>query len=118
MPSATGQNYLLQSTTPLNSDIFSTHVLHTINAKFNVNGGYNFNSQRSHTLSNFADIGGHQSTRSQSVDLGLSHNWSPRLVENLAPELEPQSQRAAQRQFIRHGHRGESRHHRRVRLAD
>ena len=84
LPSTTGQNYLLQSTTPLNSDIFSTHVLHTINAKFNVNGGYNFSSQRSNTLSNFVGIGGNQSTRNQSVTLGLSHNWSPRLVENIA----------------------------------
>jgi trimeric autotransporter adhesin len=83
LPSATGQNYLLQSTTPLNSDTFSTRVLHTINAKFNVNGGYSFSSQRSNTLSNFVGIGGHQSTRNQSVDLGLSHTWSPRLVENL-----------------------------------
>jgi trimeric autotransporter adhesin len=83
LPSATGQNYLLQSTTPLNSDILSTHILHTINARFNVNGGYNFSSQRINTLSNFVGIGGHQSTRNQSVDLGLSHNWSPRLVENL-----------------------------------
>jgi trimeric autotransporter adhesin len=83
LPSTTGQNYLLQSTTPLNSDIFSTHVLHTINAKFNVNGGYNFSSSRSNTLSNFVDIGGHQSSRNQSVDLGLSHNWSPRLVESM-----------------------------------
>ncbi len=84
LPSVTGQNYLLQSTTPLNSDILSTHVLHTINAKFNVNGGYNFSSQRINTLSNFVGIGGHQSTRNQSVTLGLSHNWSPRLVENIA----------------------------------
>jgi len=83
LPSVTGQNYLLQSTTPLNSDIVSTHILHTINAKFNLNGGYNFSSQRINTLSNFVGIGGHQSTRNQSVDLGLSHNWSPRLVENL-----------------------------------
>jgi trimeric autotransporter adhesin len=83
LPSAAGQNYLLQSTTPLNSDIVSTHVLHTINSKFNLNGAYNFSSQRINTLSNFIGIGGHQSTRNQSVDLGLSHNWSPRLVENL-----------------------------------
>jgi trimeric autotransporter adhesin len=83
LPSATGQNYLLQSTTPLNSDIVSTHILHTINAKLNLNGGYNFSSQRINTLSDFVGIGGHQSTRNQSVDLGLSHNWSPRLVENL-----------------------------------
>ena len=75
------QNYLLQSTTPLNADTLSTHVLHTINSKWNWNGGYNLNSQRIHTLSNFADIGGRQSTLNQSVQLGLSHNWSPRLVE-------------------------------------
>ncbi|MBZ5695626.1 MAG: TonB-dependent receptor [Acidobacteriia bacterium] len=83
LPTTTGQNYLLQATTPLNSDVVNFRVLHTINAKFNVNGGYNFNSQRSDTLSNFAGIGGRQSTRSQSVDLALSHNWSPRVVENL-----------------------------------
>jgi hypothetical protein len=77
-----GQNYLLQSTTPLNNDIFNTHLLHTINSKWNVNGGYNLSSNRIHTLSNFADIGGKQSTLNQSVTLGLSHNWSPRLVEN------------------------------------
>ena len=78
-----GQNYLLQSTTPFNSDLFNTHVLHTINSKWNVNGGYNLNSLRTRTLSNFAGIGGSQSTLSQSVTLGLSHNWSPRLVENM-----------------------------------
>jgi trimeric autotransporter adhesin len=77
------QNYLLQSSTPLNADTFSTQVLHTINAKFNVNGGYNFNSQRSNTLSNFVGIGGTSSTRNQSVDLGLSHNWSSHVVESM-----------------------------------
>ncbi len=75
------QNYLLQSTTPLNSDILSTHVLHTINSKWNWNAGYNLSSTRINTLSNFADIGGNQATLNQSVQLGLSHNWSPRLVE-------------------------------------
>jgi trimeric autotransporter adhesin len=75
------QNYLLQATTPLNSDILSTHVLHTINSKWNWNAGYNISSTRINTLSNFADIGGNQSTLNQSVQLGLSHNWSPRLVE-------------------------------------
>jgi len=78
----TGQNYLLSTTTPLNTDIVNTHVLHTINARWNVNVAYNFNSQRSNTLGNFADIAGTQSTRSQSVTLGLSHNWSPHVVES------------------------------------
>jgi len=76
------QNYLLQATTPANTDLVNMHILHTINSKFNVNVGYNFNSQRSDTLSNFADIGGNSSTRSQNVTLSLSHNWSPRLVES------------------------------------
>ncbi|HTR47442.1 MAG TPA: carboxypeptidase regulatory-like domain-containing protein [Verrucomicrobiae bacterium] len=83
LPATTiGQNYLLQSTTPQNSDVVNTTILHTINAKFNVTGSYNFNSQRSNTLSNFAGIGGHSSTRSQSVTLGLSHNWSSHTVES------------------------------------
>jgi trimeric autotransporter adhesin len=77
-----GQNYLLQATTPLNTDLLNLHVLHTINSKFNLNVGYNFNSQRSNTLSNFLNIGGHQSDRSQSVDLGLTHNWTSHLVED------------------------------------
>jgi Carboxypeptidase regulatory-like domain/TonB dependent receptor-like, beta-barrel len=78
----TVQNFLLQATLPQNSDVLNTRVLHTINSKFNMNGGYNFNSARGDTLSNFPGIGGHQSTREQSVDMSLSHNWSSRLVEN------------------------------------
>jgi len=81
-PTSIVQNYLLQATTPSNTDGVNIHVLHTINAKFNFNVGYNFNSQRSNSLSNFAGIGGNNSTRSQNVSLALSHNWSPRLVES------------------------------------
>jgi hypothetical protein len=82
VPGQVAQNYLLEATTPVNSDLVNLHLLHTINSRFNVNGGYNFNSQRKDTLGNFPDIRGHQSTRSQSVSLGLSHNWSAHLVEN------------------------------------
>jgi trimeric autotransporter adhesin len=78
----TAQNFLLQATEPSNTDNLNVHVLHTINSKFNVNGGYNFESERATTLSNYPSIGGNESTRDQNVDLGLSHNWSPRLVEN------------------------------------
>jgi Carboxypeptidase regulatory-like domain/TonB dependent receptor-like, beta-barrel len=78
----TVQNFLLQATVPENTDHLNAHVLHTINSKFNLNGGYNFESERANTLSNFPGIGGRQLTRDQSVDLGLSHNWSPRLVES------------------------------------
>jgi hypothetical protein len=75
------QNYHLQATTPLNSDIVNLHVLHTINAKWNLNAGYNFSSQRMDTLGNFPEFGGHQSTRNQNVDLSLSHNWSAKLSD-------------------------------------
>lgn len=82
VPGQTAQNFLLQSTTPLNSDGFNIHVLETINAKFNLNFGYNFNSSRQDTLGAFPDIRGRQSSRSQNVDLGLTHNWSPKFIEN------------------------------------
>ena len=78
----TVQNFVLQSAIPLNSDNVNLHVLHTINSKFNLNGGYNLNSQRQNTLGNFPSTAGHQSTLNQNVDIGLSHNWSSRLVED------------------------------------
>jgi trimeric autotransporter adhesin len=77
----TVQNYLLQTSVPVNNDILNLHVIHTINSKFSLNGGYNLNSQRQNTLGNFPDTAGHQSTLSQAVSLGLSHNWTPRLTE-------------------------------------
>jgi Carboxypeptidase regulatory-like domain len=82
VPGAITQNYLLQTTTPNNSDRVNGTILHTINSKFNVNASYNLSSQRQQTISNFADIGGHQSTLSQNLTLGVSHNWSPHFVEN------------------------------------
>jgi trimeric autotransporter adhesin len=82
VPNAVTQNYLLQATTPQNTDRVNGTILHTINTKFNLNGSYNFLSQRGDTLSNFADIGGNQSTRSQNLTLGLSHNWTSHVVES------------------------------------
>jgi trimeric autotransporter adhesin len=78
----TVQNFLLQGTTPLNTDTLNLHVLHTINAKFSVSGAYSLNSQRLDTLGNFPGIAGRSSTLNQSVDLGLTQTWSPRLVQD------------------------------------
>ncbi len=77
----TVQNYLLQTTVPVNNDILNLHVIHTLNSKFSLTGGYNLNSQRQHEFGNFLDTAGKQSSLSQSVTLGLTHNWSPYLVE-------------------------------------
>ena len=76
------QNYLLQTTVPVNSDILSIHILHTINAKFSLNGGYNLSSTRQDTFGSFLSTAGSESTLNQSVTLGLSHNWTPHLVES------------------------------------
>ena len=78
----TVQNFLLQTTVPINNDILNLHVIHTINSKFSLNGSYNLNSQRQNTFGNFPDTAGTQSSLNQSVTLALSHNWSPHLVEN------------------------------------
>jgi trimeric autotransporter adhesin len=77
----TVQNYLLQTTVPVNNDSLNVHIIHTINSKFSVTGGYNLNSQRQNTYGNFLDTAGTQSSLSQAVTLGLTHNWSPYLVE-------------------------------------
>ncbi|MGH9733866.1 MAG: TonB-dependent receptor, partial [Candidatus Acidiferrales bacterium] len=74
-------NYLLQATTPQNTDSVNFHILHTINSKLNLNGGYNLSSSRQNTLGNFASIAGHQSTLSQSVNIGLNHTWTPDMIE-------------------------------------
>jgi hypothetical protein len=79
----TERNFQLLGSTPSNSDSLNLHVLHTINAKFALNGGYNFNSTRQQALGSFPGFGSHQSGRNQNVDLGLDHNWSPTVVEDL-----------------------------------
>jgi hypothetical protein len=83
MPNLPGtvQNYLLQTAVPVNSDTLNLHLLHTINSKLSLNGGYNLNSQRQNTFGNFLNTAGTSSTLNQSVTLGLSHNWTSRLVE-------------------------------------
>jgi hypothetical protein len=81
-PNGQTYNYLLQATTPENADIVNFHILHTINAKLNLNAGYNVNSQRENTLGNFLSLAGTQSTLSQNVNLGLNHNWTSDMVES------------------------------------
>ncbi|MGA9143420.1 MAG: hypothetical protein WB007_06640, partial [Candidatus Acidiferrales bacterium] len=76
------QNYLLQAATPLNSDVVNLHVLHTVNAKFNVQVGYNYSGSHSNTLGNFAQVGGTSASRNQNLDLGLTQNWTPSFVND------------------------------------
>ena len=76
------QNYHLEATVPQSSDFINIHILHTISRKFSVNGGYNFNSNRSNTLADFLTLGGTDSSRNQNVDLHFVQTWSPRLIND------------------------------------
>lgn len=79
----TVQNFHLQATTPLESDRLNLRLLHTLNSKFNLNADYNFNSQRLNALVNFPGFGSHRSTRNQNVNLGLTHQRTSRLAEDM-----------------------------------
>jgi hypothetical protein len=78
------KNFQLLGANPSSSDTLNAHVFRTLNAKWNVNGGYNFNSSRSSALGEFPGLGGQTTALSQAVTLGLSHNWTPRVVENMS----------------------------------
>jgi len=82
VPGAVTQNYLLQTSVPVNSDTLNLHILHTLNGKLSLNGGYNLQSQRQNTVGNFPSTAGHSSALNQSASLGLAHNWTPMLSEN------------------------------------
>ena len=76
------QNFNLETTEPVGSDFVNLHLLHTISSKFNLQGGYNFNSTRENTIVNFPLFGSYESIRNQSANIGLTQNWTPRLVQN------------------------------------
>jgi trimeric autotransporter adhesin len=73
-------NYHLQTTVPVDTDRVNLHVLHTINAKFNLNVGYNFSSTRQEGIQNFPQLLSNVSSRGQSATIGLNENISPRLL--------------------------------------
>ena len=75
-------NFLLQGSVPTTNNIVNVHVLHTINAKFNVQAGYNYSGSHADTFGNFAEVGGTTATRNQNVTLGLAQNWTPKFVNS------------------------------------
>ena len=75
-------NYLLQASVPVSNNSINTHVLHTINAKFSVSAAYNYSGGHQDTFGNFANVGGTQATRSQNFDLGLTQNWTTKVVND------------------------------------
>ncbi len=80
--SGTVQNFLLQGRLPTNTDSVNVRVTQAINRKFNLSTGYSISSTRRDSLGNFPDTAGNSSTLGQSANIGLSHNWTTKLVEN------------------------------------
>ncbi|HET9401284.1 MAG TPA: carboxypeptidase regulatory-like domain-containing protein [Candidatus Acidoferrales bacterium] len=74
------QNFHFQAISPSNTESINIHVLHTINSKLNVQANYNLRQSSSPILTAFPTLNGSTTTRGQGVTLGLTENFTPRLV--------------------------------------
>ncbi|HEV2496022.1 MAG TPA: TonB-dependent receptor [Terriglobia bacterium] len=84
-PNLTGsvQNFRLQESLPANNDRAIARIDRRISGKDNLTGSYYFNSARSIAVSNFAELTQSNSTRSQNLNLGETHTFSPHVVNTL-----------------------------------
>jgi hypothetical protein len=69
-------NYHLQTRVPTQQDRFNTRVMQTISPKLNARVIYSFSQGDNHSFQSFSDFESSQSTRGQSVTLGLTQNLS------------------------------------------
>lgn len=76
------QNFHLQGTVPQTSHFINVHILHSINSRFSLNGGYNYQGSHADTLTNFPLLAGTTKTRNQNVQLSLVQTYTPRLTQN------------------------------------
>src|SRR5207249_4801329 len=77
------QNFHLQQALPSDSDRLMGRIGHRISAKDNLNAFYFFNSARSDSVGNFPGLTSSLSVRSQNLNLGETHTFSPHLVNTL-----------------------------------
>lgn len=76
------ENFHLQESLPSHSDRVMGRIGHTISSKDNLNAFYFFNSVRSTSVSSFPALTSSLAVRSQNLNLGESHNFSPHLINN------------------------------------
>jgi hypothetical protein len=77
------QNFRLQESLPANNDRVMVRIGHKISDKDNVTAFYYFNSARSTAVATFPELTQSTSTRGQNVNLGETHNFSPRVINSL-----------------------------------
>ncbi len=79
---ATVQNFHLQAREPNRTDRLSVRTLHTISSKLNLVAFYNLSWTRPDTLVNFPGFLNRQSTLGQFLTLGLTQNWTPKVIND------------------------------------
>jgi hypothetical protein len=78
----TAQNFHLQGRVPQSMDNFNIRVLHTISQKLNLQVNYGLNSGRSQSIVNYPALRGTQSSLGQNVGIGLTQQYSQRLMHD------------------------------------
>ena len=78
------QNFHLQEALPSANDGVMARIGHQISAKNSIYGFYFFNSSRSNSVSNFPELTRNTSVRSQNLNVGETHTFSPRIVNSFS----------------------------------
>jgi hypothetical protein len=65
---------------PLGTDIVNFRVLHSLSPRLSFLGTYNLVDARGKTVNDFPSFDGNTATRAQNITLGLTQNWTPRVV--------------------------------------
>jgi trimeric autotransporter adhesin len=73
-------NYHRAARIPTSADIVNFRVLHSISPRFSVLGIYNLITAVGESVTSFPSLDGNAATRDQNITLGLTQNWSPRLL--------------------------------------
>ncbi|MBV8808147.1 MAG: hypothetical protein JO033_05685 [Acidobacteriaceae bacterium] len=73
-------NYHRADRLPASMDLINFRMLHAISPRFSILGTYNLVEANAQSVTSFPSLGGNAATRDQNITLGLTQNWSPRLV--------------------------------------
>jgi Carboxypeptidase regulatory-like domain len=73
-------NYHRATRVPTKADIVNFRILHSISPRLSFLGTYNLVEARSESVTGLPSLAGSGATRDQNITLGLTQNWTPRLV--------------------------------------
>lgn len=76
------QNFHLQTRVPQSTDRVTARVSHILSPKLNFQAIYALNSARSESVQNLPELTGRTSVRAQSANIGLTQQWTQRLLND------------------------------------